>query len=210
MRVDVWAHQRSTAGAIPALRSRLTEVEARLGDASCEVQCQVVTKRTCDRRLAEGVSQLEFPSWLCQHAMRSSRRRSCLRPRGDMDVLVVQMLTLGSEALMVNPPLTQDTTSSLDAYLEPGVRRHTPVRALQDLKDYLRKGKSLDELWAVANGHVKYNDFLNQAQGGNGNGKSKSNGKTVPRVPEELVGPPTCSAAPCACVNIAASLLVQS
>ena len=54
---------------------------------------------------------------------------------------------------------------------------------MQDLKDYLRKGKSLDELWAVANGDIKYADFLHQGQGGNG----KSNGKTAPPVPEDLV-----------------------
>ena len=76
------------------------------------------------------------------------------------------------------------------------MRRHTPACAVQDLKDYLRKGKSLEELWAVANGHVKYHDFLNQAQGGNGNGNGKSNGKTVPCVPEELVGPPALFSSP--------------
>ena len=51
------------------------------------------------------------------------------------------------------------------------------------MKDYLRKGKSLDELWAVANGNIKYSDFLGQQQGGNG----QSNGKTMPPIPDDLV-----------------------
>ena len=51
---------------------------------------------------------------------------------------------------------------------------------MQDLKDLLRKGKSLDELWKVARGEIKYADFMAQRGG-------KPGPKAV-TVPEELVG----------------------
>ena len=80
------------------------------------------------------------------------------------------------------------------AQMSPGSLQYdTP--AVQDLKQQLRKGTALDELWQVAHGNIKYADFLGQQQRSNGkpshgkhsNGKaSGSNGKTV-SVPEDLV-----------------------
>ena len=60
---------------------------------------------------------------------------------------------------------------------------------MQDLKQHLRKGTALDELWQVARGSIKYADFVGRHQAGS-NGKSSngkpSNGKTL-TVPEDLV-----------------------
>ena len=36
----------------------------------------------------------------------------------------------------------------------------------QELKGYLRKGISLDELWRVARGEVQYRDFASSQQNG--------------------------------------------
>lgn len=52
----------------------------------------------------------------------------------------------------------------------------------QELRDALRSGTTLDELWKVARGEIKYADFL---QGNRGEGSTKQ--KQAPRVPEELV-----------------------
>ena len=60
--------------------------------------------------------------------------------------------------------------------------------AAQDLRQHLRKGIAMDELWQVAHGGIKYADFMQRQQPSNGrasNGKS-SNGKAV-AVPEDLV-----------------------
>ena len=38
----------------------------------------------------------------------------------------------------------------------------------QELKSYLRKGITLDELWRVARGEVKYAEFTSSQQNGNG------------------------------------------
>ncbi|KAK9809702.1 hypothetical protein WJX73_007079 [Symbiochloris irregularis] len=61
--------------------------------------------------------------------------------------------------------------------------------AIQDLKNHLRKGTDLSELWKVARGEVKYADFVGQK------GKAQTNGsgpaappRETPRLPEELVG----------------------
>ena len=52
----------------------------------------------------------------------------------------------------------------------------------QELRDALRRGTSLHELWKVARGEIKYKDWVSSQ---NGNGKAAA--VTLP-VPENLVG----------------------
>lgn len=62
------------------------------------------------------------------------------------------------------------------------------ARVAQELKGYLRQGITLDELWRVARGEVKYADFAASRQGGQG-----GNGAAVaapPSIPDELARPP--------------------
>ena len=51
------------------------------------------------------------------------------------------------------------------------------------MKDYLRKGVSLDELWKVARGEIKYADFAHKAHE---NGAARPTTQTT-HVPDELV-----------------------
>ena len=56
---------------------------------------------------------------------------------------------------------------------------------MQELIDALRTGVSLDELWKVARGEVKYADFLQGRQGRAPSGSPPP--REAPRVPKELV-----------------------
>jgi hypothetical protein len=56
----------------------------------------------------------------------------------------------------------------------------------QELKGYLRKGIRLDELWRVAHGEVKYNEFASTQQ----NGAAAVAAPAPPSVPDELVQHP--------------------
>lgn len=69
---------------------------------------------------------------------------------------------------------------------------------LQDLKELLRRGKSLDELWQVARGEVRYADFDRQRKC-----SPPQQAEQPVQVPEELVSlacrhsPPACRSRPC-------------
>lgn len=52
----------------------------------------------------------------------------------------------------------------------------------QELKGYLRKGIRLDELWRVARGEVKYNEFASTQQNG-----AAAVATPPPSAPDELV-----------------------
>jgi hypothetical protein len=52
------------------------------------------------------------------------------------------------------------------------------------MRDSLRKGNSLDELWKVARGEIKYGDFISKQKGGQ---KKRKPAKLAVKVPEELV-----------------------
>ena len=56
----------------------------------------------------------------------------------------------------------------------------------QDLRDYLHKGVTLDELWKVAKGDIKYADFMQQQQQLQ-DGASPPAQEQLPALPEELV-----------------------
>ncbi|KAK9816496.1 hypothetical protein WJX72_001009 [[Myrmecia] bisecta] len=62
--------------------------------------------------------------------------------------------------------------------------------AIQEIKNFLREGVSLDELWQVAHGHIKYKDFIAQrASAGNGAPPAApAPPKQIQPPPEELVG----------------------
>ena len=66
------------------------------------------------------------------------------------------------------------------------MRPQANVRCMraQELKGYLRKGISLDELWRVARGEVKYGDFASTQQDG-----SAAVAPPPPSVPDELARP---------------------
>ena len=54
---------------------------------------------------------------------------------------------------------------------------------MQELKGYLREGTTLDELWKVANGEIKYADFMRNRQRGDGGAPPQE----LPPLPESLV-----------------------
>lgn len=56
---------------------------------------------------------------------------------------------------------------------------------MQELRDALRSGTSLDELWKVARGEIKYKDF--SAGRKPKPSKRQESKKDVPRVPDDLV-----------------------
>ena len=60
---------------------------------------------------------------------------------------------------------------------------------MQELKDYLRQGIQLDELWRVARGEIKLRDFEASTNNGNGNGAALAEvpQESVPDVPQDLV-----------------------
>lgn len=70
---------------------------------------------------------------------------------------------------------------------------------MQELKDYLRQGIQLDELWRVAKGEIKLRDFEASTNNGNGNGNGAALAEvpqeTVPDVPQDLVSLLSSSAA---------------
>ena len=74
---------------------------------------------------------------------------------------------------------------------------------MQELIDALRTGVSLDELWKVARGEVKYADFLQGRQGQRAPSRSPSlRREAAPCVPEELVsGKPNPSLKGCSADN---------
>ena len=78
----------------------------------------------------------------------------------------------------------------LQLWFKPPSRPHahskTSLAWVQELIDALRTGVSLDELWKVARGEVKYADFLQGRQGQRAPSRSPSL-RAAPRVPEELV-----------------------
>ena len=59
----------------------------------------------------------------------------------------------------------------------------------------MKKGTSLDELWKVARGEVKYKDFLERSQGKKQ--KTQPNRSSV-EVPDDLASPPSVSST-CRC-----------
>lgn len=64
------------------------------------------------------------------------------------------------------------------------------IKFLQELKNFLRSGKTLNELWLVAKGEIKYKDFLAS------NERAPSGVALAPtpapvKVPEELVRSPS-------------------
>jgi len=58
---------------------------------------------------------------------------------------------------------------------------------VQELKDYLRQGIQLDELWRVARGEIKLCDFEASSSNGNGAAVAEAPQETVPDVPQDLV-----------------------
>lgn len=78
---------------------------------------------------------------------------------------------LASFILCVASPLCMEPESALR-------------NCVQDLRDYLRKGISLDELWKVAHGEIKYADFV----GGQRASKQGPQAQSA-HVPDDLVGP---------------------
>ena len=59
--------------------------------------------------------------------------------------------------------------------------------ALQELKDYLRQGIQLDELWRVARGEIKLHDFKASASAGNGAALAEAPNATPVDIPKDLV-----------------------
>jgi len=57
------------------------------------------------------------------------------------------------------------------------------------MRDSLKKGTSLDELWKVARGKVKYGDFISKQKGGQKKKPAEHSAKQSMKVPEELVPP---------------------
>ena len=55
---------------------------------------------------------------------------------------------------------------------------------MQKLKDYLRQGIQLDELWRVARGEIKLHDFEASTTNGNGSALAEVPQETVPDVPD--------------------------
>ena len=55
---------------------------------------------------------------------------------------------------------------------------------LQELRDALKRGTSLDELWKVARGEIQYRDFLEESQGKK-QSKMQPNRSSV-EVPDDL------------------------
>lgn len=61
---------------------------------------------------------------------------------------------------------------------------------MQELKDYLRQGIQLDELWRVARGEIKLRDFEASTTNGNGSALAEVPQEAVsdvPDVPQDLV-----------------------
>ena len=56
---------------------------------------------------------------------------------------------------------------------------------LQELQQSLKKGTSLDELWKVANGQIKYSDFLSNLP--EGQADNKTSNEQPQKIPDELV-----------------------
>jgi hypothetical protein len=76
-----------------------------------------------------------------------------------------------------------------DRFSSPGISSRQDVTMMrspvQELKAYLKKGISLDELWRVARGEIRYSDFTS----------TQSNGAATaapPQIPDELVLPSFC------------------
>lgn len=63
------------------------------------------------------------------------------------------------------------------------------MQCVQELKDYLRQGIQLDELWRVARGEIKLRDFEASAGNGNGNGAAVTEARQQAPVdvPQDLV-----------------------
>ncbi len=64
-----------------------------------------------------------------------------------------------------------------------------PACCAQELKGYLRQGITLDELWRVARGEVKYADFAASRQGGAQQGGNGAAIAAPPSIPDELARP---------------------
>ena len=58
---------------------------------------------------------------------------------------------------------------------------------VQELKDYLRQGIQLDELWRVARGEIKLRDFEASTNNGNGATAAQAPQQTIPDIPQDLV-----------------------
>lgn len=58
----------------------------------------------------------------------------------------------------------------------------------QELKDFQRDGHSLEDLWKVAKGDIKYQDFVGSSIPRKG---KKEPSQAPPSVPEDLVGCPS-------------------
>ena len=58
---------------------------------------------------------------------------------------------------------------------------------LQGLKDYLRRGIQLDELWRVARGEIKLRDFEASTSNGNGAAVAQAPQQTTLDIPQDLV-----------------------
>ena len=58
---------------------------------------------------------------------------------------------------------------------------------VQELKDYLRRGIQLDELWRVARGEIKLRDFEASTNNGNGAAVAQAPQQTIPDIPQDLV-----------------------
>lgn len=60
---------------------------------------------------------------------------------------------------------------------------------MQELRGYLGEGTSLDQLWKVANGEVKYADFLHQRkQGDSAQEAPAPKQEQMPTISDALVG----------------------
>ena len=58
---------------------------------------------------------------------------------------------------------------------------------MQELKDYLRQGIQLDELWRVARGEIKLRDFEASASPGNGAAPAEAPDAPPVEIPQDLV-----------------------
>lgn len=58
---------------------------------------------------------------------------------------------------------------------------------VQELRDALRDGTSLEELWKVARGDIQYKDFKAGAGRKGSRAKDRNEKQDVPKIPEELV-----------------------
>lgn len=73
----------------------------------------------------------------------------------------------------------------------------------------MRRGASLDELWKVARGEVKYGDFISKQKGGREQKPAKRTSKQSTKVPEELVPPLGSQNKACGVAAKACFLLMQ-